>query len=121
MSIVEITKLGDMPVKFLEQILLVLRRGGFVKSKRGVNGGFYLARPPKDITVGEVVRFIEGSVEPISCVRKGYAGCGDLYKCAFRDIWQKVSKATSDIVDNVTFEDLVTKVDTAHNVPTYSI
>ena len=80
-----------------------------------------MSRAPAKITIGEVVRFIEGPIEPISCVRQGYAGCKDLYKCAFRDIWQKVSKATAEIVDNVTFEDLVTKVDTAHNVLSYSI
>ena len=55
LSINEIAKLGDMPVKFLEQILLILRKGGFVKSKRGVQGGFSLGRHPKDITVGEVI------------------------------------------------------------------
>ena len=110
LSINEISKAGDMPTKFLEQILLTLRKGGFVKARRGVKGGFYLARPPKDITIGEVVRFIEGPIEPIPCVGKEcYKGCGDIANCIFRDIWQEVGTAISLVVDTITFEDLVIK------------
>ncbi len=109
-SIGEIARFGDMPVKFLEQILLILRRGGFVKSKRGVRGGFALAREPKDITVGEVVRFIEGPIEPISCVQKeGYKGCKDLSSCIFRGVWKEVKEAVSLVVDTLTFEELAAR------------
>lgn len=108
MSITEIAKHGDMPVKFLEQILLALRKGGFVTSKRGVNGGFSLAGPAENITVGEVVRFIEGPIEPISCVEDGkYKGCKDVTSCIFRGVWQEVAVATSKIVDHLTFADLI--------------
>ena len=55
-SIAELAKAGDMPVKFLEQILLALKQGGFVKSKRGINGGFYIAKLPREITMGDVIR-----------------------------------------------------------------
>ena len=110
MSISEIAKHGDMPTKFLEQILLALRKGGFVKSKRGIKGGFSLARPAKDITVGEVVRFIEGPIEPISCVKEDkYTGCKDMASCIFRGVWQEVAMATSKVVDNLTFADLMTR------------
>ncbi len=110
MSISDIARSGDMPEKFLEQILLNLRRGGFVKSKRGVNGGFLLARPPKDITVGAVVKFVEGPIEPISCVETGqYRGCKDLANCIFRDVWKEAHKATSAIVDALTFGELITR------------
>lgn len=108
MSISDIAKSGDMPVKFLEQILLILKRGNFVKSKRGINGGFVLARHPKDITIGEVIRFIEGPIEPISCVGDDrYKGCKDTASCIFRRIWQEVGDAISSVVDTVTFEELV--------------
>lgn len=108
MSINEITKSGDMPMKFLEQILLTLRKGGFVKSKRGINGGFYLARPPREITVGEVVRFIEGPIGPISCIQEDcYKGCKDIASCIFRDVWKEVAHAISVVVDTLTFEELV--------------
>jgi len=107
LSISEIAKFGDMPVKFLEQILLILRRGGFVQSKRGVQGGFALGRHPKDITVGEVIRFIEGPIEPISCVcEDDYKGCKDISSCIFRGVWKEVGHAISVVVDTLTFEEL---------------
>ncbi len=105
-SINEIAASGDMPEKFLEQILLSLKNGGFVKSKRGVRGGFYLARSPKDITVGDVIRFIEGPTAPISCVEEGYKGCKDLKNCIFRGVWKEVSQAISLVIDTLTFEEL---------------
>ena len=105
-SINEIASSGDMPKNFLEQILLALKNGRFVKSKRGVNGGFYLARSPKDITVGEVIRFIEGPTAPISCVEEGYKGCKDLKNCIFRDVWKEVGQAISLVIDTLTFEEL---------------
>jgi len=111
----------DAPIKFLEQVLLDLKKGGFVESKRGNVGGYMLSRPPDKITVGEVIRFIDGPIEPISCVRQGYSNCSDLYKCAFRKIWQDVSQATSDIIDKVTFETLVSEVGVRQQVLTYSI
>jgi Rrf2 family protein len=111
----------DAPVKFLEQVLLELKKGGFVQSKRGKVGGYLLARPPKDITVGDVVRFIDGPLEPISCVHDGYSNCGDLYRCAFRGIWRNVYTAISEIVDNVTFEDLASKKNAFHPATSYSI
>lgn len=110
MSITEIARIGDMPTKFLEQILLALRKGGFVKSKRGVNGGFYLARPPEDITVGDVIRFIDGPIEPIACVEGGrYKGCKDIGCCIFRDIWKELQAAMSGVVDGLTFQQLLVR------------
>ena len=103
----EIASSGDMPEKFLEQILLALKNGEFVKSKRGVNGGFYLAKSPKDITVGDVIRFIEGPTALISCVEEGYKGCKDLKNCIFRDVWKEVGRVVSLIIDTLTFEELV--------------
>ncbi|MDD5618248.1 MAG: Rrf2 family transcriptional regulator [Candidatus Omnitrophica bacterium] len=112
----------DIPVKFLEQILLELKRGGFVESRRGIKGGYYLARQPKDIKVGDVVRFVDGPIEPIACANKerAYKGCNDIYHCVFRDIWVKVAIANSEIVDNITFEDLSNKIKNVESV-SYSI
>lgn len=105
-SIAEIASSGDMPEKFLEQILLILKRGNFVKSKRGIKGGFYLARHPREITVGDVIRFIEGPTEPISCVEENYKGCRDIKNCILRDIWKEVGRAVSVVIDTVNFEEL---------------
>lgn len=120
-TIHEIAEHIDAPVKFLEQVLLELKRGGFVESKRGKIGGYFLARPPAEITVGDVIRFVDAPVEPISCVKEGYSDCSDMHKCLFRKIWQDVAKATSDIIDNVNFEDLAIQVNSERQVPTYSI
>ncbi len=111
----------DAPVKFLEQVLLTLKNGGFIESRRGSIGGYMLSKTPDKITVGEVARFIDGPIEPIACAKKGYSDCGDIYKCVFRNIWQNVSSATSNIIDNVTFEDLVSQVNSAKQVLAYSI
>ena len=66
----DISKRQDIPRKFLEQILLQLKRGGFVESKKGPNGGYFLAVAPKDILLGDVIRFVEGPIHPVSCIDK---------------------------------------------------
>ena len=106
-TIYNLAKRADIPIKFLEQILLDLKRGGFVESRRGKVGGYILAKHPKDIKVGDVIKFIDGPIEPIACSQDYYSGCGDMYKCVFRPIWKEISQAVSGIVDSVTFEDLV--------------
>ncbi len=111
----------DIPTKFLEQILLDLKRGGFVESRRGKVGGYLLARKPSEIKLGEVIRFVDGPIEPIACTEKKYSGCNDLYKCVFRKIWQEVSRVSSDVVDNITFADLVNQVKLKQEAPAYYI
>jgi Rrf2 family protein len=116
-----LAKRADIPVKFLEQILLDLKRGGFVESRRGKVGGYLLARHPSQIKLGEVIRFIDGPIEPIACVDKKYKGCNDIYKCAFRNIWAKVSEATSNIIDKITFEDLTKNIRSLESAAVYHI
>lgn len=106
-TIHKLAKRADIPTKFLEQILLDLKRAGFVESRRGKIGGYLLVKPPSQIRVGEVIRFIDGPIEPIACVDKKYNGCNDLYKCIFRNIWREVAASTAKVIDNITFEDLV--------------
>jgi Rrf2 family protein len=105
-AIHELAERADIPTKFLEQILLDLKRGGFVESRRGKVGGYLLARPPAQIKLGEIVRFVDGPIGPIACTEKRYSDCSDSHGCVFRTIWQEVSSATSKIIDNITFEDL---------------
>ncbi|MBN1142756.1 MAG: Rrf2 family transcriptional regulator, partial [Deltaproteobacteria bacterium] len=66
-AINEIAATNDIPRKFLEQIMLILKGAGLVESRRGIGGGFFLKRPPAEIRLGEVVRLIEGDIEPIAC------------------------------------------------------
>jgi Rrf2 family protein len=108
-TIHDLARRADIPIKFLEQILLDLKKGGFVESRRGKIGGYLLAKAPSRIKLGDVIRFIDGPVEPIICVNKNYKGCNDINRCVFRNIWAKVAEADSRIIDNITFEDLVKK------------
>jgi len=119
-TIHDVAKRTDAPIKFLEQVLLDLKRGGFVESRRGKVGGYLLAKPPSQIKLGEVIRFIDGPIEPIGCVEKGYAGCKEIYKCIFKKTWQEVTVAISGVIDYITFEDLVNQLK-AKQGPVYSI
>ncbi len=104
----EIARRQDIPLKFLEQIMLVLRRTGFVLSKRGPKGGYFLARPPKDIYIGEVVRAIDGPIAPISCVAdKSRTPCNFESCCALRDVFEEVKNKISAVIDNISFAELV--------------
>lgn len=120
-TIHELAQRADMPVKFLEQVLLDLKKGGFVESKRGTNGGYFLSRHPKDIKLGEVIRFAEGPIGPIACVDQDYSGCASMYNCVFRKVYKEVAEATSDIIDNITFQDLVNRTKGAKKELVYSI
>lgn len=105
-TIHDLAKRLDIPFKFLEQVLLDLKKGGFVESRRGKVGGYLLAKTPAQIRLGDVIRFIDGPVEPIACLEKRYSGCNQIYKCIFRKLWQDVARATANVIDSVTFEDL---------------
>jgi len=122
-TIHDLAKRADIPIKFLEQVLLVLKQGGFVDSKRGVNGGYFLARPPGQIKIGEVVRFIDGPIEPIPCASRDsvYKGCADIHKCAFKNIWVEVTKSICKIIDNVSFEDLCREIKHKEKIVSYQI
>jgi Rrf2 family protein len=117
----DLAKRIDAPVKFFEQVLTELKKGGIVKSKRGNEGGYLLSKPPSQITLGSIVRIIDGPIEPIACVKEHYKGCVDINECVFRNIWQRVYQATSDIIDHITFEDLVSEVKGREQVLTYNI
>ena len=120
-TINDLAKRTDAPTKFLEQVLLGLKRGGFVESRRGKVGGYRLAKSPSEIKLGDVVRFVDGPVEPISCLEGGYSGCRDVYRCVLKSIWGRVAKATSDIIDSITFEDLVNQLKKKQSALTYAI
>jgi len=120
-TIHELAKRTDIPLKFLEQVLLDLKRGGFLESRRGKVGGYLLAKHPSQIKLGEVIRFIDGPIEPIGCVEAKYSGCTDIYKCVFRRVWHQVAQATSAIIDHITFEDLASQVSTHKQELVYSI
>ena len=99
-KIAEIARRQQIPQKFLELILATLKQGGFVESRRGAEGGYLLARSPESITVGEVLRFIEGPADGKGRTRRK----PDSPFCA---MWQEVDRAVAQIVDHTTFADLL--------------
>ncbi|HPG40676.1 MAG TPA: Rrf2 family transcriptional regulator [bacterium] len=108
----DISRRQNIPEKYLEQILLILKKSGHVASKRGANGGFYLPKAPAEITLGEIIRTIEGSLEPVSNNDR----TNNLYDLALREIWQKVTQAISAVVDTVTFADIMRRAEELRQV-----
>jgi Rrf2 family transcriptional regulator, cysteine metabolism repressor len=105
---VDISQRQNVPLQYLEQIMLILKGAGYVNSKRGIGGGFFLSRDPADITIGEIIRLIEGPVEPIVCGKENHdSSCGEEAQCAFREIWVQVAQSTSQIVDHTSFADIM--------------
>ena len=103
----------NIPEKFLEQILLALRNGGVLKSKRGVEGGYSLAKGPDDITLGEVVRLLDGPLAPIPCVSlSAYepCSCPDEDSCGLRIAMKQVRDAICNILDNYALDRLIGEV-----------
>ncbi len=110
-QIEEIARRQHLPVRYLEQILLSLKRAGFLESKRGVNGGYYLAKHPREITIGAIIRVMEGPLIPIFCVGSGKREiCVEEPHCSLRDIWIEVRDAVVRIVDHTTLEDLCRQI-----------
>lgn len=97
-----------IPVKYLENILLLLNRAGVVRSRRGNQGGYYLARPPETITVGEVIRIVDGPLAPISCASTtAYEVCPEEAACGLRSVWLEARNALANVLDNTTFADVL--------------
>lgn len=95
--------------KYLEQIIPVLVRSGLVRSVRGAKGGYHLTKDPEDYTVGLILRTVEGSIAPVSCLDDEVNRCARCKECVTLDLWEQVDQAISNVVDHVTLADLVDK------------
>ena len=110
MQIKEIAQREQISPKFLEQILLTLMNAGLLHSKMGVGGGYYLAKPASEITLGQVFRVLDGPIAPIKCVSQmAYESCGcpDEETCGLRFVMGDVRNAISDILDNTSLADVI--------------
>ena len=103
----DIAQRQDLSRKYLEQIIAVLNKAGYVRSIRGPQGGYLLTRLPGDYTVGMILRLTEGSLAPVACVEEDGALCDRLDDCATILVWKKLNEAISSVVDHVTLEDLI--------------
>ncbi len=100
----DVARRQGIPQRYLEQVLLLLKRAGFLASKRGSTGGYHLARPPADITVGDVLRVIEGGLTPLEVAGRTPKARRDGSDLA--ELWQAVADAVAGVIDRTTFEDL---------------
>ncbi|MFA7073656.1 MAG: Rrf2 family transcriptional regulator [Endomicrobiaceae bacterium] len=94
-------------VKYLEQIIAQLSKAGLLKSVRGPQGGYKLAKHPKDYTAGEILRVTEGSLSPVACLDFKPNRCGGYEKCSTIDFWKGLDKIIREYVDGKTLEELV--------------
>ena len=110
LRVTELAKAEDLPVKFLEQIMQQLREAGYVESVRGKHGGYRLAKPAAQISIGSVVRLIDGPLAPIGCVSQtAYepCNCPDEAHCGLRMLMLDVRNAIAAILDRYTLADVV--------------
>jgi Rrf2 family protein len=118
-QIKDIAEREQIPAKYLEQILLTLKNAGLLHSKMGIGGGYYLARPADQISLGHIVRILDGPLAPVRCVSQmAYepCGCPDEQACGLRLVMQDVRNAISGILDHTTLADVAQRVDIAHTM-----
>jgi Rrf2 family protein len=111
LTIAEVSERQNIPKKFLEQILLDLKRHGLLDSRRGKNGGYALLRPADNITFGEVLRIVDGPIAPLPCLSKmAYRKCADCdgeASCEIRRVFAEVAAATRAVLDQTTIADAI--------------
>jgi Rrf2 family protein len=113
LQIREIAEQEQMPGKFLEQILLALKNAGLLHSKMGVGGGYHLARAAADISLGQIVRVLDGPLAPVKCVSQmAYepCGCPDEETCGLRLVMGDVRTAISEVLDGTSLADVTERV-----------
>jgi Rrf2 family protein len=106
----DVAKEQNIPKRFLEQILNALRSGRFVESRRGITGGYRLARPASEIRLADVIRHLEGALAPVGCVSEKFyekCNCPNERLCALRSIMKEVRDAIAGILEERTVADLV--------------
>ncbi len=104
-SVAERQKLSE---NYLEQLVPELRKAGLVKSVRGSQGGYVLAKQPEDINIGDVIRVLEGPIAPVECTNQtGTDCCEKTQFCVTREVWVKVSDSINNVVDSISLADLL--------------
>ena len=97
----------EISEKYLEQIIAMFNKAGYVKSVRGAQGGYLLTNDPREYTVGMILRLAEGSIAPVSCVDGETDGCEKKDACVSAMLWKKINDAVNEVVDHTTLQDLV--------------
>ena len=106
-SLKDIARRENISDKYLEQIISVLNKAGYVKSVRGAQGGYMLRKNPEEYTVGMILRLTEGSLAPVSCLDDGESTCDHVNDCVSVIVYRKINDAINEVVDGITLADLV--------------
>lgn len=109
----EIAERQGVSEKYLEQIIGVLNKAGYVKSVRGAQGGYRLVKEPGEYTVGMILRLTEGSLAPVACLETDAEACDRVDTCETLAVWKKLQNAINRVVDGVTIADLMYSEGTA--------
>lgn len=107
MSLKDIAKKQELSETYLEQLISHLRKAGLVNSIRGAQGGYELSRAPADITVGQIIRTLEGPLAPADCVLGGEPECSKAECCVTRTIWEKIMDSINGVIDSITLQDMI--------------
>ncbi len=106
-SLRDIARRQEISEKYLEQIISMLNKAGFVQSIRGAQGGYLLKKEPSEYTVGEILRLTEGDLSLVDCVGEENGSCRRKPECATARIWERISEAVNQVVDGITLDDMV--------------
>jgi Rrf2 family protein len=107
----DISRRQEISPRYIEQIFQKLKRVGIIDSKRGPTGGYFLAKRPEEITVGEIIRVTEGGIDPVLCTdpENSSHSCGRMNECVTRTVWNEAGNRLKEYFDSVTIRDLCEK------------
>ena len=103
----EIAEAEDISQKYLESIMTILSKAGFLDAVHGKGGGYRLNRKPGEYTVGSILRLTEGSLAPVSCTTQGAAACSRSSCCQTLPMWERLEKLINDFFEGITLQDLL--------------
>lgn len=106
-SLTEISERQGISVKYLELVVSILNRAGYVNSMRGKNGGYKLSRSPEDYTVGSILKLTEGNLSPVNCLNNGVSDCKNSDICLTLPLWRELDSIIDNYLENVTLQDLI--------------
>lgn len=103
----DIASRQDISKKYLEQIIPILNKSGILKTTRGAQGGYRLAKTPDNYTVGDILRLTEGTLSPVPCADEDPVECERSGECAMLSVWQGLNKVINDYLDSITLQDIL--------------
>ena len=103
----EIAEAEEISQKYLESIMTILSKGGFLDAVHGKGGGYRLNRAPEEYSVGSILRLTEGSLAPVSCTTQGAAACSRCNCCQPLPMWERLEKLINDFFEGITLADLL--------------